>query len=502
MLASKDDPDASITTADEVQSSWQYFRRSLDDGFFTLSADCTARYHLQKTGNVVRVSPTDIKKFFGLHAIMGCIPFPRIHMYWNSKFKFQLVTDVMPRDKFYFLRVNFHVVDNLAVPQETKKINRLWKIQPMIDMIRNHCRTIPRHTKQAYSIDEQMIPFLGKCPVRQYVKNKPRPVGLKNFVVTTSEGTVLDFEIYQGSTTPFEDKELGIGPSVILHLVKTLPKESYIFFDRYFSTIPLIDRLLSLNIHATATIMHNRVKVCTFKKDKEMVRGESEEFLRNDKKVSVTKWMDNKSVIMLSSAFGSEPTTTVKRWDKNNKKYKDVTCPKVVNMYNQKMGGVDLTDQMMEYYRSFFKTRKWTLKVILHLFDMVVVNSWMEYKSDFKILNPRKKPLDLLDFRLNLGEYLISSGAVTKPMPDDDTGDEEQPDESEMKKKKNLPTALPCLDKRYDGFEHWPMNADLKHPLRCRMEGCDSRSRVRCTKCDVYLCFTKYKNCFINFHNK
>lgn len=170
-------------------------------------------------------------------------------------------------------------------------------------------------------------------------------------------------------------------------------------------------------------------------------------------------------------------------------------------MYNQKMGGVDLSDQMMEYYRCFFKTRKWTLKVILHLFDMAVVNSWMEYRCDFKALNPKKKPMDLLDFRLNLGEYLISSGPK-RPMPsNDDTGDEE-PEEGEMTKKKKMPTSLPCSDKRYDGYQHWPMNDDLKHPLRCRMEGCDSRSRVRCTKCDVYLCFTKHKNCFVDFHNK
>lgn len=89
----------------------------------------------------------------------------------------------------------------------------------MIDMVRNRCRELTRPEKSSFSIDEQMIPFLGRCPIRQYVQNKPRPVGLKNFVLTTSKGIVLDFEIYQGSTTPFENKDLGLGPSVVLHLV-------------------------------------------------------------------------------------------------------------------------------------------------------------------------------------------------------------------------------------------------------------------------------------------
>lgn len=113
--------------------------------------------------------------------------------------------------------------------------NVLWKVQLMIDSVRNRCLAIPR-TGCNYSIDEQMIPFLGRCPrpLKQYVKNKPRPVGLKNFVITTSFGLVLDFEIYQGNhivslfnklyyfslflgkTTPLVEENLGLGASVVL----------------------------------------------------------------------------------------------------------------------------------------------------------------------------------------------------------------------------------------------------------------------------------------------
>lgn len=228
-FSSKEDPLEQINT-NSVLTPWQYFQRYLGNDFFSLGSECTAQYHLQNTGKVLNVSPTDIKKFFGLHAIMECTPFPRIHMYWNNKFKFDLVSDVLPRDKFYLLRVNFHIVDVLGVPEEIQKKNRLWKFQPMVDMVRNRYRSMERKPRSSYSIDEQMIPFLGKCPVRQFVRNKPRPMGLKNFVLATSEGKILDFEIYQGKSTPFEHKHLSLGPAVILHLVQTLPKESYIFF--------------------------------------------------------------------------------------------------------------------------------------------------------------------------------------------------------------------------------------------------------------------------------
>lgn len=364
----------------------------------------------------------------------------------------------------------------------------------MIELIRNRCRALERKPNSSFSIDEQMIPFLGRCPVKQYVRNKPRPVGLKNFVLTTSDGLILDFEIYQGVTSSFEIKKFGLGPSVILRLVQTLPAESYVFFDRYFSTVSLMEQLLTLKIYGTATIMNNRIKGMDFKKDRNMIRGESEAFVRSDKKLCVTKWMDNKSVLMISTAFGVKPECFVKRWDKTKKQRVEVTCPKVVSMYNKNMGGVDLCDQMIEYYRSFFKTKKWTLKLILHLFDLAIVNSWMEYRRDMKSSN-RSNVKDLLTFRLELGEYLISR---TKKRPNaDDFSDNDSENKSGFRR-----TAVPCPDKRYDGFEHWPLNEDLKNPLRCRLEGCDSRTRIKCSKCDIYLCLTKHKNCFKQFHEK
>lgn len=81
------------------------------------------------------------------------------------------------------------------------------------------------------------------------------------------------------------------------------------------------------------------------------------------------------------------------------------------------------------------------------------------------------------------------------------TEKEEISDEEPPKKKKTF-SAMPCVAKRYDGYQHWPTNDDLKHPLRCRLENCDNRSRIRCIKCSVYLCFTKNKNCYVKFHTQ
>ena len=78
------------------------------------------------------------------------------------------------------------------------------------------------------------------------------------------------------------------------------------------------------------------------------------------------------------------------------------------------MGGVDKLDQLINYYRIFIRSRKWTLRMIVHAFDMVISNCWIQYKKEADILEvPKKKIMNLMDFRMELAEDLI---LVAKPI--------------------------------------------------------------------------------------
>ena len=47
----------------------------------------------------------------------------------------------------------------------------------------------------------------------------------------------------------------------------------------------------------------------------------------------------------------------------------DVQKPKVIHNYNQKMGGVDKNDAMIENYSCIRKTYKWCKKIFFHFFE-------------------------------------------------------------------------------------------------------------------------------------
>ncbi|CAG5030992.1 unnamed protein product [Parnassius apollo] len=89
------------------------------------------------------------------------------------------------------------------------------------------------------------------------------------------------------------------------------------------------------------------------------------------------------------------------------------------------------------------------------------VNSWFEYRENAKRNNLHKsKIMDLLSFRLSIVEYLL--GEPTRKRTRDDLELAEMPSTSEYR-----PAPMPTVDKRYDGYNHWPIFDTLPAPRKC-----------------------------------
>ena len=62
-------------------------------------------------------------------------------------------------------------------------------------------------------------------------------------------------------------------------------------------------------------------------------------------------WKDRDGIYSCFTHVAIHPMSTIKRWDRLQRKYVDVSCPALVEEYNEHMGGADLFDMLMSLYR-------------------------------------------------------------------------------------------------------------------------------------------------------
>lgn len=171
--------------------------------------------------------------------------------------------------------------------------------------------------------------------------------------------------------------------------------------------------------------------------------------------------------------------------------------PEVVRKYNHAMG-VDLLDQLMSYYRTFIKSKKWTLRMIFHASDLAVVQAYREYQVDNEALSiPQNKQLTLLHFRRRLAESLVLQNKISMGKRGRPSGSSPTLQIVPRRPGETRPEA----EIARDGFGYFPAH-DEGLGTRCKMMGCKGRTRIKCIKCKVHLCLTKDKNCFLTFHTQ
>jgi hypothetical protein len=434
---------------------------------------------------------------------MGVLKLPQIKMYWSNYLDIQSISSIMSRDRFYQIRNNLHIIDNLKIP--SNNTDKFIKVRPFIDVIKKRMNEVP--VEKIVSIDEQICPFKGKHSSKQYCKGKPYPWGIKLFLICGKSGYPYDFVIYQGSNTEisnFDRAKFGFGAATVIHLCKRLKNAGHeLYFDNFFSTYQLFEVLNQLKINGTGTIRINRFNKPNFPTDAEMKkkgRRSSEQITSRDGKIVLVKWQDNKSVHLASNFVGKYDELQATRWDKNSKKYVVINQPEIVHKYNNGMGGVDLLDQKMSYYRIFIKSKKWTLRLIFHFLDLAICASYIEYKKECETFQIGKKDvLKFMDFKSYLGKCLTQ---VNKSKSFRKRGRPFNDSQENLSPAASRPETRPIPDVQFDEFGHFPIHEDAPFPQRCKNKDCKGRSRIKCSKCLVHLCLNKSQNCFLNFHKK
>lgn len=317
-----------------------------------------------------------------------------------------------------------------------------------------------------------------------------------------------DFFVYQGSTTDLSTtrvRNFGFCASTVLHLADRLQKRGHkLYFDNYFSSYPLLEILKEKGINAGGTIRVDRFAKPPLFSDQDMAkngRGYSESVVSENKKVVIVNWQDNKCVRLASNFVGIGTVDTAKRWEKKLKKHIDVNRPEIVSLYNGGMGGVDLLDQLISYYRVFIRSKKWALRIIFHFVDFAICASWLEYRKErIKAKVPKRHIKDLLNFRMEVSFAMLKVGI---PLRSIKRGRPKSMHETEDIVQRGVATSAevrPSKEIRLDHTDHLPEHDGKSKPTRYKNGKCQGRTMFHCGKCKVHLCISKKNNCFAEFH--
>jgi hypothetical protein len=127
--------------------------------------------------------------------------------------------------------------------------NKSDRLAPIRYVFERFTKQLPRHfiPSENLTIDEQLVPFRGRCSFVQYMPKKPVKYGLKFWVLSDANSRyVLSIDLYTGKKNNTVDKNLST--NVALHLIDQLHNNvkqgRCVTFDRYFTTLTLSNALL------------------------------------------------------------------------------------------------------------------------------------------------------------------------------------------------------------------------------------------------------------------
>ncbi|TDH12190.1 hypothetical protein EPR50_G00070010 [Perca flavescens] len=164
---------------------------------------------------------------------------------------------------------------------------------------------------------------------------------------------------------------------------------------------------------------------------------------------------------------------TVQRIKGEDGQLKDVSIPPVVKDYNRCMGGVDHSDALIGYYKVLHKTQRWYKTLFYHFMDIAIVNASLLQKD--LVIGKGEVPLHQKAFRETLAVELEEAGSSS-------TATREPPPAPR-------------------GAHHRPVHISghsTAGRLKCRQ--CHAKTPVKCSTCDIPLCFVTGRDCYNDWH--
>ena len=239
--------------------------------------------------------------------------------------------------------------------------NYIWSL-----FIQN-CKT--QFSLGAYTtVDEQLVPFRGRCPFTQYMPSKPAKYGIKIFwLCDASLLYAFNAKIYVGRQQG-SAPEKNLGHNVVVNLTTPLQVSGRnVSMDNFFTSVPVARTLLQHQLIVVGTMRKCKREIPVFMKAAKSRQTKTSVFGFNNQLTMVSCVpQKNKAVILLSTMHHGISVV-----EEDPKKR-----PEIIKFYNETKIDVDLVDQMVQTCTCKRKTCRWPLILFYNVLDIAGLNAY------------------------------------------------------------------------------------------------------------------------------
>lgn len=429
------------------------------------------------------ISVDELYRYIGLVFYMATVKMSSIADYWrqDSPFSLPFPATVMSRDRYRTISWNVHMSHPDADKENDRKRgtaqhDRLFRIKPLMNTIRLACKAF-YHPRINLVVNERLVACRAKREMTPCMKAKLTK--FKFFVLSdSSNGYNVDFSVYTGKNSFPTDRGLSHGAVMSLLDCKVLGSGYHVYMDDFYTSPKLFTDLFALKFGACGTYRDQR-KDFPKTAAKSLCRGSSRGSIRwiRDGPLVCVKWMDTQVVSVCSTIHAAYTGECVQRKIKaqHTWKAKSFPCPAPVTAYNQHMGGVDLSDQLLQYYAAQHKTMKWYRKIFLHFLDIAANNAFILHKELLGNMTPDQFMEELIAELCGVPQKAAPKKFSTDHVP--------------------IPGAQLTSDVRRIA------TVGRRICVHCKaVHGKKQQTPWKCLACDVHLCLQLNRNCFQEWH--
>lgn len=340
------------------------------------------------------ITVSELRIFLGLLFHMGTIPLSRLQDYWKTDrlFSIPIFGQQMSRNRFLLIMRCLHFTS------EDESEDPMFKVRSIIDYFNNKM-TECYYPAAQLSLDESMVLWRGRLSFRQFIKNKRHKYGIKLYMLTEPDGLILKFRVYAGAKdTQVTGK--GHAEKVVMELLQgKLNSGHELYMDNYYNSFGLAKTLLDHNTYCTGTLRKDLKENPQEIMKKNLKKGEHCSMFRDG--VHVGAWKDKRIVTYITTQYENRMVPVA------NKRGQVTEKPEAISKYNDYMSGVDRQDQLLAYYPCERKTLRWYMKVAIHTFQLLLINSMKIYNK-----YSGQSKMSLYDYRLSVINALLPETTV------------------------------------------------------------------------------------------